>query len=40
MEQLVNSCMAPGQIGEHGPLIPLHSHVDGHTKVYFLITIN
>ena len=25
---------APGQIGEHGPPVPLDSHADGHTKVY------
>ena len=31
---------APGQIGEHGPPVPLDSHADGHTKVYFLIAKN
>ena len=31
---------SPGQIGEHGPPVPLDSHADGHTKVYFLIAIN
>ena len=29
-----------GQIGEHRPPVPLDSHADSHTKVYFLITIN
>jgi hypothetical protein len=31
---------APGQIGEHGSPVPLNSHVDGHTKIYFVIAIN
>jgi hypothetical protein len=32
---------APGQIGEHAPSpVPLDSHADGHTKVYFLIAMN
>jgi hypothetical protein len=30
----------PGTLVNTGPPVPLDSHADGHTKIYFLIAIN